>query len=141
MERWAGTLLVRRLLVQRLPVRHYGVATEALMKIRYQNGSAIEGMTLVRTAHNMRVAVQGWDDVMELTNIRGTWVSNDCEPVAVEIGMTFEPVENYSDDNFICSQELASHLVNLLFSDSNEDWLDETGLLKTNSATGSRLLA
>jgi len=111
------------------------------MKIRYQNGTAIEGMTLVRTGQTMRVAVQGWDDVMELNNIHGTWVSDDCEPVNVEIGMTFEPLADYTDDQFICSQELASHLVNLLFSDSNEDWLDETGLLKAHSATASRLLA
>ena len=111
------------------------------MKIRYQNGTAIEGMTLVRTGQTMRVAVQGWDDVMELNNIHGTWVSDDCEPVNVEIGMTLEPLADYTDDQFICSQELASHLVNLLFSDSNEDWLDETGLLKAHSATASRLLA
>lgn len=111
------------------------------MKIRYQNGTAIEGMTLVRTGHKMRVAVQGWDDVMELTNIHGTWVSDDCEPVTVEIGMTLAPIESYSDDDFICSQELASHLVNLLFSDSNEDWLDQPGLPKSHSACASRLLA
>ena len=120
---------------------HYGIAIEAPMKIRYQNGTAQEGITLARTGHTMRIAVQDRDDVMELTNFHGTWVSDDCEPVNLEIGMTFQPVETYNDDYFICPQELASHLVNLLFSDSTESVLDEPGLSNSHLAPAPILVA
>jgi hypothetical protein len=101
------------------------------MKIRYQNGSAFEGITLSRTQQTMRVAVKGGDDVLEFTNIHGTWVSEDCEPVTMEVGMTCAPVENLSEDDFICSQELAAHLVSLLFNDSTGDFFEEQSLWKT----------
>ncbi len=92
------------------------------MTIRYQNGTVIEGSTLFRTEETMRVAVKGGDDVMQFTNIHGTWVSEDCEPVIMEIGMTRRPVAGYSDAGFICPPELASRLVGLLFTGTAADF-------------------
>jgi len=95
------------------------------MKIRYQNGTAIEGLTLFRTDEKMRIAVKGGEDVMELTNIHGTWVSDECEPVIMETGTPNKLAADFSDENFICPQELAQHLVSLLFIDSAGDFFDE----------------
>jgi hypothetical protein len=111
------------------------------MRLRYQNGKVIEGVTLSRTGQRMRIAVSGGEDAMELTNVHGIWVSDDCEPVTLEIGMTLNPVENYSDDYFICPQELASHLVQLLFSDSTEHLMEEPGLVKTHPNAASTMIA
>src|ERR1035438_9959874 len=85
--------------------------SETPMKIRYQNGTVIEGSTLSRTEENMRIAVKGRDDVMQFTNIHGTWVSEECEPVIMEMGITWRPADHFSDDNFICPQELATRLI------------------------------
>ncbi|SPE40697.1 hypothetical protein SBA3_3860005 [Candidatus Sulfopaludibacter sp. SbA3] len=117
------------------------VQNEALMKIRYQNGNAIEGITLSRTEQTLRVAVRGCDDAMEFTNIHGTWVSEDCEPVIVEVGMSRKAVEDYCDDAFLCPQELARHLVSLLYTDSSEDFLNERSLLRTGYTGVSTLIA
>ena len=111
------------------------------MKIRYQNGSAIEGLTLYRTDQSMRVAVSGRDDVMELTRIRGAWITDDCEPVIMETGIAFKDVVDDSDDNFICPRELAEHLVSLLFIDAAEDVFDEQGLMQPAHTGASTLLA
>lgn len=111
------------------------------MKIRYQNGSAIEGLTLYRTDHTMRMAVKGRDDVMELTRIHGAWITDDCEPVIMETGIAFKDVVNDSDEDFICPRELAEHLVSLLFIDAAEDVFDEQGPFHPAHPGPSTLLA
>jgi len=91
------------------------------MTLRYTNGKTIEGVTLVRTANTMRVAVQGCEDAAEFTNVHGTWISEDCEPVTIEYGPRRNPVETLSEADCICPPELAAHLIDLLFTDSAED--------------------
>jgi len=111
------------------------------MRIRYQNGTSFEGITLLRTDEVVRVAVRGQDDAMEFTRIHGTWVSEDCEPVTMEVGMNRTTTEDYTDQDFICSPELASHLVRLLFTDSSEDLLDDQSVLRTAGTVVSRVMA
>ena len=94
------------------------------MKIRYQNGTAVEALTLFRTEAMMRVAVVGREDVMELTRIHGVWITDDCEPVTMETAIEYQNAGSESDDDFICPRELAEHLVSLLFIDTGEDDLD-----------------
>ena len=101
------------------------------MRLRYQNGAVIECITLFRTETRMRVAVHDREDSMDLTNIHGTWVTDDCEPVIMETGTTFfKTVVEYSDDEFICPRPLADHLISLLIVDSMEELLDEQAPLK-----------
>jgi hypothetical protein len=111
------------------------------MKIRYQNGSAIEGLTLYRTDQTMRMAVSGRDDVMELTRIHGAWITDDCEPVTMETGIAFKDVVSDADEDFICPRELAEHLVSLLFIDVAEDVFDEQGPIHPVHPGASTLLA
>jgi hypothetical protein len=111
------------------------------MIIRYQNGTAIEAVTLSRTAQIMRVAIKDGDDAMELTNIHGAWVSEDCEPVVLEIGMTSKTIESESVEDFICSPELAGRLVRLLFSGSTEDLLEEQSLVNPLYTAASTMIA
>jgi hypothetical protein len=54
------------------------------MTIKYQNGRTVEAIILARDSQMIRVAVKGCDDVVKLTNVNETWVTDDCEPVRIE---------------------------------------------------------
>src|ERR1041384_6320885 len=91
------------------------------MTIRYSNGQVFEAVLLSRTEGSLRVAIQGSDDVQELTQINGTWVSDDCEPVQGEFAWTRRgPVVEVTEEDCICSHELAARLIRILFAGENE---------------------
>ena len=95
------------------------------MTLTYADGSRTEAFLLARTENKIRVAVPGSDDPLEFTDVHGTWVSDDCEPVRVEFawqGKTREEVLTEAD--CICPHELAAHLIHLLWSGSDEDQLN-----------------
>lgn len=111
------------------------------MRISYQNGAVLEGIMLYRTEESMRVAVKGRDDVMDVRNVHGTWVSDECEPVTMEIGASYQTGMEYSDDEFICPRSLADQLISLLVDDSVDDLLDEQTPLRTVRPGISTLIA
>ncbi len=91
------------------------------MTIRYSNGYQYEAILLSRTDERMRVAVEGSDDVVELTQIHGAWVSDDCEPVQVEFAWTRQQAtQEISEEDCVCSHDLAARLIHLLFAGENE---------------------
>ena len=91
------------------------------MTIRYNNGFRLEGILLSRNEDSMRVAVPGSDEVVEFTKIRGAWISDDCEPVQVEFAWTPQPAgAQVTEEDCICSQELANRLIHLLQTGENE---------------------
>jgi hypothetical protein len=95
------------------------------MVLIYADGSRTEAFLLARTENRIRVAIPGSDDPLELTDVHGTWVTEDCEPVRVEFawqGKTREQILTEAD--CICSQELAGRLIHLLWSGSDEDSQD-----------------
>src|SRR5689334_14089206 len=89
-----------------------------LMTIRYRDGNKVEATILARTEASMRVAVNGCDDVVQLRHLHGTWVTDDCEPVAVEFAWSRAeggpPVVTI--DDCICSRELAARLLQMFLS-------------------------
>ena len=92
------------------------------MVLIYADGSRTEAFLLARKEDKIRVAIPGCDDPLELTNVHGTWVSEDCEPVRVEYaweGKTRDQILTEAD--CICSHDLAARLIHLLWSGSNED--------------------
>jgi hypothetical protein len=92
------------------------------MFLTYTDGSRTEAFLLARTENKIRVAIPGSDDPLELTDIRGTWVTEDCEPVRVEFawqGKTREQVITEAD--CICSHDLAARLIHLLWNGDEED--------------------
>ncbi|MEI9974836.1 MAG: hypothetical protein WDO73_23970 [Ignavibacteriota bacterium] len=67
---------------------------------------------------------------MELTDIHGTWVTEDCEPVRVEFawqGKTRDQLLTEAD--CICSKDLAARLLHLLWN------ADEEAAPKTKTLT------
>ena len=91
------------------------------MIIRYSNGQSFEAALLTQTDSQMRIALQGSEDVLELQRINGTWITDECEPVQVESAWTRQSLlDTISEDDCICSPELAAKLLHLLFAGENE---------------------
>ncbi|HUP04700.1 MAG TPA: hypothetical protein VMU19_11970 [Bryobacteraceae bacterium] len=89
------------------------------MTIRYTDGRTQEAVLLSRTDTTIRVAAKGTDDVQVFTEINGTWVSEDCEPVRIEFEWQRQAsLESIDEADCICSSELANRLLYLLFSGS-----------------------
>lgn len=111
------------------------------MQMRFQNGTLLEALTLSRTQQTLRIAVKGQDDVMELNNIHGTWVSEECEPVTVEMAMMSKTADADSEDDFICSQELACYLIRLISASDEDSTLGALSALKAPSTRISPMIA
>ena len=110
------------------------------MTINYSDGRAVEAVLLARTECRLLVAAQGADDVMEISNINGTWVSEDCEPVAIEFAwQQLDRKPKISEADCHCSPELAARLIRLLFTDSNADTTESDILAGSQIAFGSDL--
>jgi hypothetical protein len=93
------------------------------MTIKYQNGQTAEAVILSRTDTAMRVILRSSDDVLALSLLSGTWVTEDCEPVAIEFAVR-HTAEVLNEEDFICSKDLAAHLIHLLLTDSSEDEIE-----------------
>ena len=91
------------------------------MVLTYANGSKTEAVLLARNENKIRVAIAGSDDLVELTDVHGTWVTEDCEPVYVQFaweGKTREQIVTEAD--CVCSHDLAARLIYLLWN-ADED--------------------
>jgi hypothetical protein len=92
------------------------------MTIRFLDGRCVEAVLLARTETTMRVVAQGSDDVMEVTDINGTWVSSDCEPVTIEFAwQRHDRKLTVSEADCVCSKDLAARLLRHLFPGSPDD--------------------
>jgi len=91
------------------------------MTITYANGQTIKAALVIRTDNRIRVVTQGSDDVTEFTQLSGsTWVSEDCEAVRIEFGPQRANRE-YTEENCICSHELAARLIHMLHHPEEEE--------------------
>jgi len=92
------------------------------MFLTYTDGSRTEAFLLARTENKIRVVIPGSDDPLELTDIRGTWVTEDCEPVRVEFAWERKTREQIlTEADCICSHDLAARLIHLLWNGDEED--------------------
>jgi hypothetical protein len=102
------------------------------MTIQYSDGRSAEAVLLSRTETTIRVAVQGTEDVLELSEINGTWVSADSEPVAIEFAWQRRKQEPaISEADCCCSGELAERLIQSLSTDSSEDRMQGDAAVKS----------
>ena len=91
------------------------------MTITYTNGRTVKAAVVVRDENWMRLVLAGSDDVTEFNRINGTWVSEDCEPVQIEFGPARTVYSEYTEDDFICSKELAAELIRKLLQGDDEE--------------------
>ena len=65
--------------------------------------------------------MRGGDDPLELTEISGVWISEDCEPVQVQFAWQRKTQAQIVEEaECICSRELASRLIHLLWNGADE---------------------
>ena len=84
------------------------------MIIRYRDGNNIEAVLLSQDDRTLRVAIAGSDDVLELKNLNGTWVTDECEPVQVTFAWQQSGPAVVSEEECICSPDLAAKLIQML---------------------------
>jgi hypothetical protein len=102
------------------------------MTIRYADGRFYEAVLLSRTDNTLRVAAKSTDDVQEFTDIDGTWVSEDCEPVRIDFEWQRHSSEGaVAEEDCVCPPELASRLLYLLFSGCDEEGMQAKSLLES----------
>ena len=83
--------------------------------IRHRDGRAVAGFVLARYGNTMSVAVRDADDAALFTCVRGTWISEDCEPVEIRFDWHQPaPAETVSEADCLCPKELAAQLIRAL---------------------------
>jgi hypothetical protein len=110
------------------------------MVLIFANGSRTEAVLLARNENKIRVAIAGSDDVLELTDVHGTWVTEGCEPVYVQFaweGKTPEQIVTEAD--CVCSHDLAARLVHLLWNADEESQNPAKNALPLDSELGLHL--
>jgi hypothetical protein len=92
------------------------------MTINYPNGTVLPAVVLSRGEEEIRAIAPDCEDVLVFTRIRGTWVSEELEPVTIEFGhQTAATPAEYSDDDYICPKELAASLIQSLLGACERD--------------------
>ena len=92
------------------------------MFITFLDGQKIEAVIYSQNGSTMRVAVKGAEDLVDFTSISGQWLSENCEPVDIEFAWQRIPTkETVTEADCICSQELATHLVECLWMGGADD--------------------
>ena len=85
------------------------------MTLEYANGKTIEGVVLCRTESAMRVALRGHNDVVELMQVDGQWISEDRQPVRIQNPCRARaPLSQSAEDDLVCPEEVVSELVELV---------------------------
>lgn len=108
------------------------------MTITDTNGQTIQAALVTRSEDRIRVAIQGSDDVTEYTQIHGTWVSEDLEPVHIAFGPSAAAPVDYQEEDFVCSKRLAAHLIHLMLNPEEEDDLNAAPPLRSLDSNASQ---
>jgi hypothetical protein len=101
-----------------------------IMTLRFMNGTTLEAVMLSRHESRMRVALKGLEDIVELNEVNGTWVTEDCEPVQVSFAWQRTVEAPVTEEDCICSPDLAAKLVRMLISpgESEEESTQRTAM-------------
>ena len=96
------------------------------MRIKYADGSCRDAVLVSRSTNNtMRVVLQGNDDATLLNEVNCFWFLENLEPVQLEFAWqrrAHSVTPALSD--CVCSAELATRLVDLLYSRAREGKLE-----------------
>src|SRR5579871_1139541 len=85
------------------------------MFITFLDGQSIEAHTYQSKGSTIRVAVRGREELLDLTCIRGQWVTENCEPVTIEFAWAqFKPAAGPKLEDCVWSPALAHELIEAL---------------------------
>ena len=91
------------------------------MTIQYRNGYTVQAFLLSRTENSMRVAIDSAEDATVLTQVNGTWITEDCEPVTVAAAWSdLDAPPIVKIDDCICPPELATRLLMMFLSGESD---------------------
>ena len=91
------------------------------MIITYRDGTTVEAYILSRGENWLRVATKGRDDVVVLTCVNGTWISEDGGRVEVVFEwQRHSRKEAISESDCVCSKELVARLIHLLLTGAED---------------------
>jgi hypothetical protein len=91
------------------------------MTIKYANGTASIAMILSHEQDEIRAVICGSDDVQIFRRVKGTWFSEEIEPVAIEFEFHTPGRNTPSLEECICSKKLAVDLLRRLFGGDGDD--------------------
>jgi len=90
--------------------------------ITYPNGIVVKATVLSHHQNELRAIAAGCDDVLAFSCINGTWISEELEPVTLEFGWLRRGAHPaWSEDDCVCSRELATRLIQTLFGGGELD--------------------
>jgi hypothetical protein len=81
----------------------------------------MECVTLFKTESTIRVALKGHDDVIELVNLGGRWLAENCEAVVERAWREQPEALAPSEMECVCSPDLAAHLIESLVTGGGID--------------------
>jgi len=74
----------------------------------------MECVTLFKDESTMRVALKNHDDVIELINVGGRWLAEDCEAVVERAYAERPEAPAPAESDCVCPADLAAHLIQSL---------------------------
>jgi hypothetical protein len=92
------------------------------MIIKYASGTVCKAIMLSHDQDEIRAVTAGSDNAQILRRVKGTWFSEEIEPVTIEFEwhrtghQTTSAVKDY-----ICSKQLAACLIHRLLTGSDDD--------------------
>jgi hypothetical protein len=97
--------------------------------ITYPNGAVLEAIVLSNEESEIRAIAPGCNDVLIFTRVQGTWISEYCEPVAIEFAwQRHGKSPSASVEDSVCSKDLAARLIGMLFRGGDPDEAGEAVL-------------
>ena len=92
------------------------------MTITCPHGTVLEASLLSQHDNEIRAAAAGCDDTLVFTRFHSTWVSEDLEPVVIQFAwQRCKPFPVTSENNCVCSKELANRLIHSLLHGSDPE--------------------
>ena len=95
------------------------------MTITYPDGTRLQADLFTRTADTLQVAIQGQVATCEFTALNGAWISEDGDPVTIELHPDKRPGAVLAPDNSNRGKPLSNRLIARLLDPSDGDLLQE----------------
>jgi hypothetical protein len=93
-----------------------------MVTITYRNGTVLRAILLSHKEDEIRAIAPDCDDALAFSCVRGTWISEEIEPVTIEFEWQRPRTSSIlSEDDCICSKEVAARLIQMMFRDSEVD--------------------
>jgi hypothetical protein len=103
------------------------------------HGTVLEARLLSQQPNEIRAVAAGCDDTLVFTRFHSSWISEELDPVVIEFAwQRHKPFPVASEENCVCSKELANRLINsLLHGCDPEIESDNLNILNSEEGQGS----